>query len=336
MGFFAPGGDIDAAENVVIRGPVVSAGLARRANADNGTGRGVRAVAGDGRGTMIEALIFDMDGLLVDSEPLAARAMDDFLARYGFERRAEIHEQLLGRRLPEALAIVKAGYAMEHPIEELIERYGELRLAALRGVVAPMPGAGEIIAFGRGAGLKLALATSGMRAHADLSLTETGLAGRFDAEVTGDEVAKGKPAPDLFLLAAERLGVEPAACIVFEDAPAGVMAAKAAGMRVVAVPTELNRDHVVGLDPDAVVPDLHAAIPWLRAQGVHGRASGVVKRVAFELIVIRAMSRDLSVPNVLRCRALSERRLRYAPGDPSTSLGKTVGTRFSAAWACSR
>jgi len=216
---------------------------------------------------MIEAFIFDMDGLLVDSEPLAAKAMDDFLRRYGFDRRAEIHEQLLGRRLPEALAIVKAGYEMEDPLEELIARYGEMRLAALRGV-APMPGAAEIIAFGRAAGMKLALATSGMRTHADLSLAETGLAGLFDAEVTGDEVTKGKPAPDLFLLAAERLGVDPAACIVFEDAPAGVMAAKAAEMRVVAVPSEINREHVLTHDPALVAPDLHAAIPWLREQGV--------------------------------------------------------------------
>ena len=81
----------------------------------------------------IRALIFDMDGLLVDSEPLAEAAMTAFLRRYGREPRAEVAAQLLGRRLPEALAIVREAYELALPIDELIAIYGEMRLASLRG-----------------------------------------------------------------------------------------------------------------------------------------------------------------------------------------------------------
>src|SRR4051794_8293920 len=150
-----------------------------------------------------------MDGLLVDSEHLAEAAMTAFLQRYGHEPRAEVASQLLGRRLPEAIAIVREAYAMDLPVNELIAIYGEMRLTALRGNVKAMPGAAEIIAFGRDSGLRLALATSGHRTHADLSLGETGLANLFDGEATGDDVERGKPAPDLFLLAASRIGIDP-------------------------------------------------------------------------------------------------------------------------------
>lgn len=216
---------------------------------------------------MIRALIFDMDGLLVDSEPLAAKAMDDFLARYGLERRAEVHAQLLGRRLPEAIAIVREAYAMEQPLDALTAEYGELRVAALRGAVIPLPGARETIAYGRAAGLKIALATSGIRIHADVSLEETNLAGLYDAEVTGDEVDRGKPAPDLFLLAAERLREAPDACIVFEDSPNGVRAARSAGMRVAAVPAA-GHDVEFPVQPDVVLTSLLDAPAWLAGLGV--------------------------------------------------------------------
>ncbi|MGI8476907.1 MAG: HAD family hydrolase [Thermomicrobiales bacterium] len=216
---------------------------------------------------MLRAVIFDMDGLLVDSEAIAAQAMDDFLARYGFARRPEIHSQLLGRRLTDALHIVKEGYAMPEPVDDLIAIYAGMRLAALSGRVRPMPGALEIVAFAREAGLRIAVASSGMREHVTLSLAETGLAGRFDAEVTGEEVRQGKPAPDLFLRAAELLGVAPADAVVFEDAPNGVAAAVAAGIWVAAIPERHGGPVEFPVPPDVTLPDLHAAIGWLRTLG---------------------------------------------------------------------
>ena len=208
------------------------------------------------------ALIFDLDGLLVDSEPLAAAAMNRFLDSVGRTRDPVIQRQLLGRRLVEAMAITKDGYGLEQPLEELTELYGQMRLDALRGAVKPLPGAPEIIAWGRKQGLPIGLATSGMRQHADLSLAETGLAGLFDIEVTGDEVDRGKPAPDLFLLAAERLGIDPTLAMVLEDSPLGVEAAAAAGMQVIAVVRDGNSP-VFAIEPTVRVASLHDARHWL-------------------------------------------------------------------------
>jgi HAD superfamily hydrolase (TIGR01509 family) len=212
---------------------------------------------------MLRALIFDMDGLLVDTEPLAAKAMDDFLARYQLERRPWVHARLLGRRLPEAVAIVRDGYEMSEPLDQLTDVYAGMRMDALRGAVKTLPGAHEIIAWGRAHNLKLALASSGMRVHVDLSLLEVGLNDKFDAEITGDDVTHGKPEPDLFLGAAAKLGVAPNDCVVLEDAPAGVTAGKAAGMRVIAVPHEGTPQTNFEPAPDEFAPDLHGAIAIL-------------------------------------------------------------------------
>jgi HAD superfamily hydrolase (TIGR01509 family) len=216
----------------------------------------------------IRALIFDMDGLLVDSEPVAERAMADFLRRHGHELQPEVAGRLFGRRVPEAIALVAGVYGLPGDVAEYVRVYNEMRLAALYGNLRPMPGAAELIAFGRQAGLRLALATSNLRPHVDVTLAETALTGLFDAEVTGDEVQSGKPAPDIFLLAAERLGVAPAHSIVFEDAPVGVQAAAAAGMRAICVPHVGTRHLEFPAEPDAVLADLGAAIAWLMERGV--------------------------------------------------------------------
>ena len=222
----------------------------------------------------IQALIFDMDGLLVDTEQLAYSAMEAFLAKHTLDRRQEIHDQMLGRRLPEAIAIVREGYGLEHPLEDLIADYTVMRHDTLVGNVKPMPGAIEAVRFGHRAGLKVGLASSGLRDQVALSLMEAGLAGMFEVEVTGDDVTRGKPAPDLFLKAAAGMSVDPSACVVFEDAPAGVAAARNAGMRAVAVPNEHSRRMEFAVPPEVTLQSLHDAIPWLRSHGVEEQAAG--------------------------------------------------------------
>lgn len=219
----------------------------------------------------IDALIFDMDGTLVDSEPYAERAWEDFLREHGHELHDSVLGRMFGLRLLEGAAVVKEAYGLDLTVEAIAEMQDELRLAALKGNLAAMPGAGALIAFARAAGLRLALATSSLRHHADLSLAETELAGLFDAEVTGDEVRHGKPAPDIFLLASERLGVGPERCVVFEDSPAGVAAALAANMRCLWVPSGKTTGLPAERSPTATLPDLGAAIPWLEERGVMAR-----------------------------------------------------------------
>jgi pseudouridine-5'-monophosphatase len=219
----------------------------------------------------ISALVLDMDGLLVDSETASGEALRLFLDGYGHEMLPSTIEGALGRRLPEAIAVVAAAYDLPGPLDELVVAFDALRLEALRGNVVAMPGAVELLDWAASNGLPRALATSSFRGQAELALTEAAIMGRFDVEVTGDEVQFGKPAPDLFLLAAKRLNVSPQACVVFEDAPAGLEAAARAGMRRVWVPNAHTRHLAPPVEIDAKLESLADGIAWLETQGV-GRA----------------------------------------------------------------
>ena len=216
----------------------------------------------------IAALVLDMDGLLVDSETVSGEALRLFLLGHGHEMLPSTLEGALGRRLPEAVATVAAEYDLAGPLDELVVAFDAMRLEALRGNVVAMPGAVALLDWAAARGLPRALATSSFRGHAEVSLAEAALMGRFDVEVTGDEVERGKPAPDLFLLAAERLGVPPESCVVFEDAPAGLEAAARAGMHRVWVPNTHSRLLETPVAVDATLKSLAEAIGWLESQGV--------------------------------------------------------------------
>jgi beta-phosphoglucomutase len=126
-----------------------------------------------------------------------------------------------------------------------------------KGRLSPMKGLIELIDRLRGDRIPMALATSAPKANVVHTLAELDLASAFPVIVRGDEVARGKPAPDVFIEAARRLGVDPADCLVFEDAPMGVEAAKAAGMSVVALTTSFNEAQFRALPqpPDGVCAD---------------------------------------------------------------------------------
>ncbi len=221
----------------------------------------------------IAALVLDMDGLLVDSETASGEALRLFLDGHGHEMLASTLEGALGRRLPEAMEIVAAAYDLPGPLDEHVVAFDAMRLEALRGNVVAMVGAVELLDWAAAKGLPRALATSSSRGQAEVALTEAALMGRFEVEVTGDEVQFGKPAPDLFLLAAERLGVAPRSCVVFEDAPAGLEAAARAGMRRVWVPNAHTRHLAAPVEVDARLESLADAISWLESQGAGGTSS---------------------------------------------------------------
>ena len=214
----------------------------------------------------IHALVLDMDGLLVNSEPLADAAMVEFVRRHGRSANPDYGPLLLGRRLPDAVALLKGWYDLPGPLDALVAEFDALRTEMILGNLAPMPGAAELVAFGRERGLPLALATSNRRHQVTISLAETGLTGRFDAEVTGDDVTRGKPFPDIFLAAAQAVGARPQDCVVFEDAPAGVEAAAAARMRCVFVPSGYSINAPLTVEPTVSFGTLADAIPWLAAR----------------------------------------------------------------------
>jgi len=199
---------------------------------------------------------------VVDSEPTHERANAEWLAGLGTALAPDLAEAMMGRRVRDLTDVI-AGQAGLGPDEAFAGREAVFwRLLGEQQALPPMPGLHAALVRLAGAGLPLAVASSGTRTYVEHVLERLGVAGAFAAVVSGEEVASGKPAPDVYLLAAERLGAEPADCVAVEDAPHGIAAARAAGMRVVAVPharteaLDLNR-------ADVVVADLEAAAAWI-------------------------------------------------------------------------
>jgi HAD superfamily hydrolase (TIGR01509 family) len=180
------------------------------------------------------AVIFDCDGTLVDSEPLARTAWERALAPYGYALTDADAEASVGLPYPR----VHAYFAerAELPAAESFwgEFSGEL-FALIDSELAPFDDAVGAARELRSRGVPVAVASSSPRDRLHRTLRRAGLLDAFDVTVAGDEVTNGKPAPDMFLLAAERLGAPPEECVVIEDSPPGVQAGVAAGMTTLAV-----------------------------------------------------------------------------------------------------
>lgn len=197
-----------------------------------------------------EAVIFDIDGTIVDNMHLHAEAFAVFAKRHGLPvLTPEDRARLDGRRNSEIFPIL---FRRDVPREEWRQYEDEkegLYRELSRGRLAPMPGLKRLIQTLKGSKTAIALATSAPEPNVTHTLRELGLAGVFPIIVRGDQVARGKPAPDVFLEAARQLNVAPAKCLVFEDAPMGVVAAQAAGMPVVALTTSFAAAHFEALQP---------------------------------------------------------------------------------------
>jgi sugar-phosphatase len=190
-----------------------------------------------------EALLVDLDGTLVDSTAPVHRAWSDFAARHGLDPE-HVHRFAQGRPSRESVRLLAPGadYAAETDALEQAE------LGDSDGIVA-LPGAAELLS----GGLRLAIVTSCSRALAMMRLGVAGLPIPATL-ISADDVERGKPDPTCYLLGAGRLDVEPARCLVLEDAPVGISAGRAAGARVLAVRTT-HPDHELG-DADAIIDDL--------------------------------------------------------------------------------
>jgi HAD superfamily hydrolase (TIGR01509 family) len=184
----------------------------------------------------LQAVIFDMDGVLVDSEPFGFEALRQVMARYGLPYGEEENAEFLGRTTLDSCRILRARHRLPESEETLADWYVEAMLEQIARGPIPMAGVPEVLREVRGAGYRLALASSAEVRVIDANLAALAIRPLFEAVVSGTQVARGKPAPDVFLAAAERLGVPAAACLVVEDSRNGLLAAKAAGMRCAVVP----------------------------------------------------------------------------------------------------
>ena len=187
---------------------------------------------------MIEAILFDLDGLMVDSEPHSLASWEAVLTERGITLDQLTIESILGLRIDATARTLIDKYHLPDTVQELSDAKTEIQIARLAGNVPAMPGLLELLGEIDRRGLRKAVASSGVRRYVEAVLRVNGLLDRFSVIITGDQVAHGKPAPDVFLAAARALHVEPQQCLVLEDAPAAVQAAKAAGMMCIAVPDQ--------------------------------------------------------------------------------------------------
>lgn len=193
--------------------------------------------------TRPEAVIFDMDGLLLDSERVALDLLAQAAGSLSLPWQAEVGLSMVGLNSRDSDALMLNAYGADYPVADLRQRFGELYEAAIAdGLIEPKPYVRELLARLEAQRIPCAVATSTRRTRAEAKLIRAHLMPHFKALACGDEVTRGKPAPEIFELAARRIGAQPTKCLVLEDSNAGVRGAVAASMKVVMVPDMLRPD----------------------------------------------------------------------------------------------
>lgn len=193
--------------------------------------------------TKLLAVCFDLDGTLVNSEDLYELAGEEVLRRRGKPYDAALREQVTGRPAADSLRLIIEFHELTDTVDELIRESGELLLTMMETSLAAMPGVYELLEFLDAAGIPYGVATSATRDYADFALARIKITDRIKFLLTAEDIAHGKPAPDIYLLAAERFGIAPRQMMVLEDSSNGCRAAVSAGAFTVAVPNHHTRNH---------------------------------------------------------------------------------------------
>ncbi|MBZ0291745.1 MAG: HAD family phosphatase [Anaerolineae bacterium] len=212
-----------------------------------------------------KAVIFDMDGLLVDSETVWAQVETEMIEERGHRYTAAEREQLVGLRLDEFSEKVLALYPFEETPTEFRVELTERMLQRIPLVVKDHPGAAELIAYIAEQGIPTAIASSSPISIIDTTVESQGWGEVFKLRVSADTVGRGKPAPDVYLKTADLMGIDPADCLALEDSPNGARAAVAAGMTCFAIPDRSHSDHHAfdGITPH-VLNSLYDVLECLR------------------------------------------------------------------------
>jgi HAD superfamily hydrolase (TIGR01509 family) len=188
----------------------------------------------------VRAVAFDLDGLLIDSEPLFAEAARRLLARRGRSLEMDVWQALMGTPARQAILLFREGHRLTEPADDIAEEYRGALLELIGEKPVPLlPGALELLALLERKGLPCCIATSSSPAYVHLVLAEHGILPRFNFILTCDDVTEGKPHPEVYQKAAARFGVLPAEMLVLEDSVNGLKAARAAGAPCVVVPHAL-------------------------------------------------------------------------------------------------
>ena len=208
-------------------------------------------------------MIFDCDGVLVDTEPIANRVLAEMITAEGLPTStAESMARYMGRSMPAVVEMVEEALGRSLP-RSFIDEYHRRIFAAFEQELAAVPGAADAVDALTAHGLAVCVASNGAPAKMRHTLGLTGLLARFEGRLfSAAEVARGKPFPDLFLHAADRMGAAVADCVVVEDSPAGVAAARAAGMRAIGLVGPLGAQPLLdaGAEPINSMADFPAAL----------------------------------------------------------------------------
>jgi HAD superfamily hydrolase (TIGR01509 family) len=206
----------------------------------------------------IHGIIFDMDGVLCDSEPFISEAGRKMLAeRYGLKVKPEDFTPFIGAGEDRFLGGPAEKYGVRINLPADKDRTYEIYLEIIKGKLKPLAGVRNFIAKCRARKIKLAVATSADKIKMNGNLLEIGISPEsFDALVCGNEVLRKKPAPEIFLLAAKKINLAPGNCLVIEDAPNGLKAAKSARMRAIGLTTSFKDNVLKSAGADWTAPDL--------------------------------------------------------------------------------
>lgn len=186
---------------------------------------------------MIKAVIFDLDGLLLDTEIVAFKVYEELGKRFSFTLTLpEFMEDFCGRPLRRNVAYCNEKFQLPWELEEAVEEVLRIEKKILDEGVDVMPGARELLVYLKENAYKTAVASSSARERSIRLLEQHDLVKYFDDFVFGPEVTRGKPNPDIFLKAAEKINIAPENCMVLEDSQAGIQAAYSAGMQVICIP----------------------------------------------------------------------------------------------------
>lgn len=196
--------------------------------------------------TLPAAVLWDMDGTLVDTEPYWIRAEQELVAEHGGTWTHEQALQLVGNALTVSATILRDQGGVDLPVDAIVDRLLGQVVAQVRERVPWQPGALELLTSLAEAGVPCALVTMSYSALAE-EVVSRGPEGAFATLVTGDQVTRGKPDPEPYLVAAERLGVDAAACVAIEDSPTGIASARAAGIATLGVEAVVPVPHLDGL-----------------------------------------------------------------------------------------
>jgi HAD superfamily hydrolase (TIGR01509 family) len=192
---------------------------------------------------LFSAVVFDLDGLLINTEDLYQEVGAELLRRRGRTFSADLLDQMMGRPGSVSLAIMIEQHGLDDTVEALYAESEQIFGPILDARLAPMPGAPQLLAALEEIGIAKAIATSSRRSLVDNVLGRLGWQGRFSFELTAEDVHRGKPDPEIYLTAAQRFGVLPERMVVFEDSHHGCAAAVRAGAYAVAVPSGHSRRH---------------------------------------------------------------------------------------------